>query len=237
LVAEGEAGPILVDDGPGYVHAPPVDLYDGGASCRDYGAITGLDWSELPLWDDHAVRLVDVRPTLDGCVHLTIEDPLGWPSEPLEAFVCVPPEDFPFLPNSEVRITVTETSLRVVRDLPLEDGTVWRTGELLVVRGASSLFEGPFRLGLVEVDATCEGVRLSCGGFRVPAAGGLSLDGTTRYVHPGEVIERDAADGRRARLRVGRAETMWVTHAACGAGRDQLGPRLEALVVYGEEPR
>ena len=56
-------------------------------------------------------------------------------------------------------------------------------------------------------------------------------------LHPGDVVERDAADGRRARLRVGRAETMYVTHSACGAGRDQLGSRLEALVVYGEEPR
>jgi hypothetical protein len=71
----------------------------------------------------------------------------------------------------------------------------------------------------------------------VPAAGGLELSDGTRFVHPGDIVERDAADGRRARLRVGRAETMWVTHPGCGAGRDVLGPRLEALVVYGEEPR
>ena len=58
-----------------------------------------------------------------------------------------------------------------------------------------------------------------------------------RELAQGRPVERDAVDGRRARLRVGRAERMWVTHAACGAGRDELGPRLEALVVYGEEPR
>lgn len=68
-------------------------------------------------------------------------------------------------------------------------------------------------------------------------AGGIELEGGTRFVHPGDAMERDAPDGRRARLRIGRAETMWVTHDACGAGRDVLGTRLEALVVYGEETR
>jgi hypothetical protein len=78
---------------------------------------------------------------------------------------------------------------------------------------------------------------MDCGGFRVPGAGGIEMADGLRFVHPGEAMERDAIDGRRARLRVGRAETMWVTHSACGAGRDVLGPRLEALVVYGEETR
>jgi hypothetical protein len=78
---------------------------------------------------------------------------------------------------------------------------------------------------------------MDCGGFRVPGAGGIMLADGMRFVHPGEAMERYAADGRRARLRVGRAESMWVTRAACGAGRDVLGSRLEALVVYGEETR
>ncbi len=236
LRAEGEDGPLLLRNGVGYFHDAPVDVYDGGGSCRDYGSITGFDWSELPEWLSSRVRLAGVRPTVDGCVAVDLADPaLG--DETFSAFICVPPEDFPFHENAEVTITHDGTSLRIVRDLRLEDGTVWRTGELFVARGVERLDEGPFAVDLVEVDASCEGVRMPCGGFRVPAAGGLVSAGTTRYVHPGDVVERDAADGRRARLRVGRAETMFVTNAACGAGRDQLGSRLEALVVYGEEPR
>ncbi|MEZ4339532.1 MAG: hypothetical protein R3B82_23155 [Sandaracinaceae bacterium] len=235
LVNGGEDAPLALENGPGYFHDAPVDVYDGGATCRDYGSITGFDWSELPTWTNHAVRLADVRPTVDGCVALSLESLDRTATQ--SAFLCVPPEDFPFLPNSVVRVTNGGSMLRIVRDLELDDGTIWRTGELFVSRGLGWLDEGPFHVDLVEVDATCEGVRMPCGGFRVPAAGGLMDSGTTRYVHPGDVVERDAADGRRARLRVGRAETMYVTHSACGAGRDQLGSRLEALVVYGEEPR
>ncbi len=235
LAADGETGPILIDDGPGYRHAPPVDLYDPGASCREYGTVTGFAWSELPHWEGRTVRLVDVRPTVDGCVYLSIEDPGA--AEMIDAFVCVPPEDFPFLPNSEVIFTANELFIRIVRELPLEDGSTWRTGELRVVRGASPFVEGPFTVELVQVDTACGGVRMDCGGFRVPAAIGLRSDEGIRYVHPGEIVERETPSGRRARLRVGRAETMWVTHDACGAGRDELGPRIEALIVYGEEPR
>lgn len=224
---------LRLEGGPGYRMAPPVDIYDGGAACHDYGSITGFDWSELPEWVDREVRFVDVRETLDGCVSVTIEDA----GDVYDAFVCVPPSDFPFLPNSVVRITHTDAQLRVVRDLELDDGTLWRTGELIVSRGAERLDEGPFDVSLVEVDAACMGVRMDCGGFRVPAAGGIRLADGVRFVHPGEIVERTADDGRRARLRVGRAETMWVTSARCGAGRDRLGPRFEALVVYGEEPR
>ncbi|MCB9595418.1 MAG: hypothetical protein H6719_22045 [Sandaracinaceae bacterium] len=242
LTSPSEDGPIAVENGVGYFHDAPVELYDGGATCRDYGAITGFDWSDLPSWDRARVRLADVRPTLDGCVHLdleVVEDFSAGFGEPtsFEAFLCVPPEDFPFHTNAEVRITNGGSTLRMTRDLPMDDGSLWRTGELFVSRGTDRLVEGPFSVALTTVDADCGGVRMACGGFRVPAAGGLTMGSTTRYVHPGDVVERAAADGRRARLRVGRAETMMVTHTACGAGRDQLGQRLEALVVYGEEPR
>lgn len=234
LVATDEEGAVLaLEPGPAYRVSPPVDIYDGGAACRDYGSISGFDWSELPAWSGEEVRLTEVRETVDGCVSVVIERS----PEEHRAFVCVPPSDFPFLTNSVVRIWNEAERLRIVRDLTLEDGTRWRTGELVVSRGPGRFSEGPFDVSLVEVDAACRGVRMACGGFRVPAAGGLALSDGTRFVHPGDIVERDAADGRRARLRVGRAETMWATHPACGAGRDVLGPRLEALVVYGEEPR
>ncbi|HJL18391.1 MAG TPA: hypothetical protein RMH99_22195 [Sandaracinaceae bacterium LLY-WYZ-13_1] len=231
--AEDDDARLELDPGPRYRLSPPVDIYDGGAACRDYGSITGFDWSDLPPYVGRRVRLAEVRETVDGCVSVTIEDD----GDERRAFVCVPPEDFPFLPNSRVEIWNVENELRIVRDLELDDGSTWRTGELVISRGPARFEEGPFDVSLVRVDAECQGVRMACGGFRVPAAGGLELDDGTRFVHPGDVVERDAADGRRARLRVGRAETMWVTHPACGAGRDVPGPRLEALVVYEEAPR
>lgn len=233
LAVDEEATTLELGPGRGYRTSPPVDRYDGGAACRDYGSITGFAWSNLPRWVGQRVWLTDVRETLDGCVAVTLED---GPNEH-HAYVCIPPADFPFLRNNEVQIWNDENELRIVRDLRLEDGTRWRTGELVISRGQARFTEGPFDVSLVEVDAACEGVRMDCGGFRVPAAGGLELSDGIRFVHPGEIVERGADDGRRARLRVGRAETMWVTHAGCGAGRDRLGPRLEALVVYGEEPR
>ncbi len=235
LRREGDDGPLRLDNGLGYTQAAPIEVYDGGATCRDYGTITGFDWSELPAWRGERVRITAVRPTIDGCVEVSFDDTRGLST--WEAFICVPPEDFTFLPNSEVQVWNRLDELRIVRDLVLDDGSTWRTAELVVSRDAPSFREGPFALRLTEVDGSCGGMRMSCGGFRVPAAGGLTMGGMTRFVHPGDIVERDAEDGRRARLRVGRAETMWVTHAACGAGRDQLGPRLEALVVYGEEPR
>jgi len=238
-LGSGESGTLTLDNGVGYFSDAPIEVYDGGASCRDYGSITGFDWSEMPAWEGQTVRLTDVRPTIDDCVNVHIEtvSTFATDSGPWSVFICVPPEDFPFLANSEVRIWNQPDRLRIYRDLELDDGGTWRTGELVVSRGEAAFSEGPFALSLTEVDADCGGVRMGCGGFRVPATGGLTMGGTTRFVHPGDIVERDAADGRRARLRVGRAETMWTTHAACGAGRDRLGPRLEALVVYGEARR
>ena len=238
LIPSGDG--VALRDGPGYQHSAPVEIYDGGDACRDYGDITGFDWSELPeSWRGGGgrARLVDVRPTVDDCVFLEIEDLDDFSAGAVhEIFLCIPPDDFPFLPNSEVEVRLTDTSLRMWRDLPTAEGT-WRTGELVVMRGVPSMNEGPFGVDLTMVDAACAGVRMECGGFRLPMAAALTMGSTTRFVHPGEMVERDAADGRRARLRVGRAETMWVTDAGCGAGRDELGPRLEALVVYGEQPR
>ncbi|MBX3270787.1 MAG: hypothetical protein KF729_11020 [Sandaracinaceae bacterium] len=240
LVGGRDGAPIALVSAAGYLHAVPVDVYDGGASCRDYGEVRGFDWSELPRWVEQPLRIDAIRPTIDGCLLLElVERRSGWGEDGAahEVFLCVPPEDFPFHQNAEVRITSDEADLRIVRDLEREDGTSWRTGELRVVRARGLFFEGPFRAQLTTVDPTCRGERLACGGFRLPGAVGLAMDGTTRYVHPGELVERVAADGRRARLRVGRAESMSVTRAACGAARDQLGARMDILVSYGEEPR
>jgi hypothetical protein len=233
-ITENEDGTLAITAGPEYRLASPVDVYEDGAACRDYGAIAGLDWSSLPQWVGAQVTMRDVSEGIDGCMSALLEDNFG---EEYNAFFCVPPADFPFTSGNVVQIWSTETTLRILRTLPREDGTNWRVGELVVSRGTESLREGPFDVSVVNVDAECEGVRMDCGGFRVPGAGGITLDDGTRFVHPGEAMERVAADGRRARLRVGRAESMWVTRSACGAGRDVLGPRLEALVVYGEETR
>lgn len=240
-----DSGLFLMDDADGgllvdvpdtnYDLRPPVDVYDGGARCRDYGTISGFDWSSFPMWRDARIRVLEVEPTVDGCVSLALEDLDAGGTH--EGFLCVPPEDFPFARNAELRITHQEDRLHVVRDLETADGDVWRTGELTVYRGVEGLTDGPFQVTLDTVDDACVGVRMECGGFRVPAAAVLGVPGDHTFVHPGDVLERDAADGRRARLRVGRAESMWATHPACGAGRDVLGPRLEALVVYGEERR
>ena len=136
-------------------------------------------------------------------------------------------------------MTVRQDSdrLHITQENRLDDGTDWSVGELIVVRGVSRLFEGPFNVELRPADEDCQGVRMDCGGFRIPTPGTLQLSDGVRFVHPGDSVERTHSDGRRARLRVGRAETLLTTRAACGAGRDQLGARLEALVVYGEEPR
>ncbi|MEQ8454229.1 MAG: hypothetical protein RLO52_01390 [Sandaracinaceae bacterium] len=235
ITAEADGALRLDVPESGYDARPPVDVYDGGARCRDYGTITGFDWSSFPTWTNAPVRLVRAEPTLDDCVSVELEDLTSGTTH--EGFICVPPDDFPFARNAELRVTHGEGRLHVVRDLPLEDGTVWRTGELTIYRGVDALIDGPFRVSLDTVDAECAGVRMECGGFRVPAAAVMGPPDDRTFVHPGDVIERDAADGRRARLRVGRAETMWATHPACGAGRNQLGSRLEALVVYGEERR
>jgi hypothetical protein len=240
LISDGDApgAALTLTGATGYELRAPMETYDGGAACRDYGAITGFDWSDFPAWSSATVRLREVRPTVDGCVSVVIDmDPTSFGGSEHSGYICVPPEDFPFLPNSMVEITNDGRTLHIIRDLRLDDGTTWRTGELVVRRGVEQLRQAPFEVDLVTVDAACEGVRMDCGGFRVPAAGGLMLGDGVRFVHPGDVVERDAADGRRARLRIGRAETMWVTSPACGAGRDVLGQRLEALVVYGEEPR
>ncbi len=235
MLASGEE--LRLEPGPGYALAEPVDLWETDGACRDYGTISGFAWSELPLWTGQQATLAEVRVGIDGCMSLRIEAD----GTEHRAFVCVPPDDFPFASGDEVRIDHEpmidgDARLRIIRELTRDDGSSWRVGELLVHRGGL-LEEGPFTLGVVTVDAECQGVRMDCGGFRVPGAGGIQLADGVRFVHPGEAMERDAADGRRARLRVGRAETMWVTRDACGAGRDVLGARLEALVVYGEETR
>lgn len=231
-IEQSSEGTRTLDASAGYRLAGPIDVWDEGA-CHDYGRITGFDWSDLPPWPGGTVTLTEVREGIDGCMSLTID------ADGMErrAYVCVPATDFPFASGNVVRVWNGEGELRIVRELTRDDGSTWRVGELVVHRGAGRFREGPFDVSVVEVDEACEGVRMDCGGFRVPGAGGIELVDGTRFVNPGEAMERDAADGRRARLRVGRAETMWVTRDACGAGRDELGPRLEALVVYGEETR
>lgn len=233
--------------GPAYQLDVPEDRYEGGAACQDYGSITGFDWSGLPFEASQlpeTVRLTEVRPTLDGCVsvrfeHAVLSDFVEPEPETQESsgFICVPPADFPFQPNSVLTVEQDARSLRLVQTNRLEDGTDWRVAELYIVRGAGSLSEGPFNLQLMNADEACEGVRMECGGFRIPTPGTLQLSDGVRFVHPGDVVERTQPSGRQARLRVGRAETIHTTRAACGAGRDQLGARLEALVVYGEDPR
>ncbi len=229
---ENTDGTLRLDPGPGYAIAAPIDRWETASACRDYGAISGFAWSELPAWADQRVTLTEVRVGIDGCLSLTIDDSLT----EHHAYLCVPPEDFPFASGNEVRIWNGPEELRILRELPRDDGTVWRVGELVVHRGGA-FSEGPFDVDVVVVDAECQGVRMECGGYRVPGAGGIAMGTGVRFVHPGEAMERDDASGRRARLRVGRAETLWVTHDACGAGRDVLGSRLEALVVYGEATR
>ncbi|MFK7989312.1 MAG: hypothetical protein AB8I08_25060 [Sandaracinaceae bacterium] len=231
--------------GPLYQLDVPNDRYEGGAACRDYGSITGFDWSGLPFESattPQRIRLTEVRPTVDGCVSISFEyafaDRFGGElTEESSGFICVPPEDFPFQANAVVSVAQDARSLRITQANVLDDGTAWRVGELFIVRGAGSLSEGPFNLQLMTADDACEGVRMECGGFRLPTPGTLQLGDGTRFVHPGDVVERTQPSGRQARLRVGRAETIHTTRAACGAGRDQLGARLEALVVYGEDPR
>lgn len=218
----------------GYRIAAPIDVWDDGGACRDYGATKGFDWSEIPLGGDGVrVTLTDVREGIDGCMSLGIDDS----EREQRAYVCVPAEDFPFVAGNVVTIWASQEQLWMRRELERDDGSRWSVAELVVHRGGGSFTEGPFDVEVVEVDTGCRGVRMDCGGFRVPGAGGIVLESGTRFVHPGGAMERDAADGRRARLRIGRAETMWVAHDACGAGRDALGARLDALVVYGEERR
>ncbi len=225
-------GSLRLDSSTGYVLAPPTDLVADGA-CHDYGQISGYDWSELPAWSGQRITLSDVHEGIDGCMSLLAHDDETGLDQ--RAYVCVPAADFPFASGDEVQVWNGEHELRIARDLVRGDGSLWRVGELVVHRGTPDFREGPFAVSVVQADDACGGVRMDCGGFRVPSAGGIQLTDGTRFVNPGEVMERDAADGRRARLRVGRAETLWVTRDACGAGRDQLGSRLEALVVYGEE--
>ena len=234
LVAD-EADPtrLRLDMAPGYHDAVPIDVVDS-TSCREYGTTAGFGWSAFPMWSGETVRLAEVSATIDDCVSVLIEDE---GDHEWRGFICVPPTDFPFLPNSEVDIWNSGSELRIARDLALEDGTLWRTGELRIVRGVQRLVDGPFDVSLHSLEDDCAGVRMECGGFRIPAAVGYMDRGSLRYVHPSEIVERDHTDGRRVRLRVGRSEAMIATHPACGAGRDVLGPRLEALVVYGEEPR
>src|SRR6185295_6372238 len=68
---------LLLDAPFGYVLDAPVEVYDGGAACRDYGTVSGYDWSTLPQWTNADVTLTEVRVGIDGCLSLQIEDEFG----------------------------------------------------------------------------------------------------------------------------------------------------------------
>ncbi len=215
-----------------YRLAAPRPEYTGGALCEDFGEPTALTWSDFGERTGERLRIASLEETETGCLALGLEDALGAVTQ---ASLCVPREDFPFHENAEVQVWADSQRLRIVRDLQVDDTTLWRTGELTVVRDAQGWVEGPFAVSVEASNPDCLGAREACGGFRLPAAAALPTPLGVRYAYPGDQLEMDADDGRRAHLRVGRAEVRWATHPSCGDAR--LGASLDALIWYGQAPR
>ena len=206
------------------------------AYCTYREAAESYGWSSLEL-PQEVVLLSDVRETVDGCQALTLVDALD---REHRLYLCVPAEEMLFAAGDTLH--VVETAARGVDGQSLD---LWREAapgvpfaRMHVQRGVSEVAVDGFFPFALSLAGACDGDRLPCGGYRVAAAvrpsAGLGSGGM--LVGPGDALDLGlVAEGTRARLRIGRAERMVVTRTECGADRNGLGDRIDAIVTYWEE--
>lgn len=239
-LAPGSDDAVVIVGNEGFQIAAPLsdEDYVGDQYCEDFGERVPMRWSGLEGLMGEPMHIHTIQPSEEpGCLAIALGD--GFDVQ-REAEICIPEGDFPFAENAEIQIWDTRTeegdSLRIVRDLPMPDGTLWRTGELTMVTGRSTYRLGQWRLEVGNSNPRCLGERLECGAFRVPAA---AIDVTAegeQYLHAGARLEADDADGRRMHLLVGDAEIRHATSESCEPTA-AIGATFDALIWYEAAPR
>lgn len=239
-LAPGDDDTVVIVGNEGFQLTAPLsdEDYVGDQYCEDFGERVQMRWSGLEGLAGEPMRIHTIEPSEEpGCIALTLGD--GFDVQ-REAEICIPEGDFPFDENAEIQIWDTPTEeghlLRIVRDLPMPDGTLWRTGELTIATGGRAFSLGRWYLEVGNSNPRCLGERLECGAFRVPAAATLAMEGGDRYLHAGDRLEAADADGRQMHLLIGNAEIHSATSESCEPAA-AIGPTLDALIWYEPTPR
>lgn len=172
--------------------APIVE--DAPSTCT--GARTEMRFFTAPGMS--AQTLLSVTPTPDGCLELTTRTPRV--ERTFTSTLCgVPEELFPF--SVGTRILISPGGPETI--LENETGTL-----SFVIRDTVGVPTLPLE--------DCNGQRLECGGFVVPAVQG-----------PASIVATTEADGARVRSVAGLAESVLVGLPECEPSRTRAGQRVQ----------
>lgn len=234
-IVTGSAGPELV--APAAVTlAEPLEAATT-AECDWRAAANSYGWSALSFVGSPQ-RLDAIEPTIDDCLSLTFSDEAG---EPGHLYLCVPADDLIFLPGDWLRFDerFLEGSGRTldvwrVSDPAVVDPEPMVEARMAVHVDARSVVVDRYE-AMFNAEGSCDGERLACGAYREAGAVAVYDERGATLIGPGSYLDFTLDISTRARLRIGRAEQFVFTRPGCGAGRDQLGTHIDAVVTYWEE--
>ena len=139
------------------------------------------------------------------------------PSSGHTAYLCIPAEDFPFAKGTQLGFSTEATSL-TIHDLT-------GTKTLQVLQQKNDLQIGGLLVRTLV--GTCDGGRLACGGYVVPAQVEVQTGGKTTTLNPGESLS-----GAGFHLRVGRAEYVPVGREGCDVGYQTPSTTADFLISF-----
>ncbi len=184
-----------------------------------------IQWSVLTLPGNGYYPITAIDTLLDGCLDIELETAAQTPQTDAEVehlLFCLPAGHFPFEVGDEVRVQLpTETSMEI---------TASGSSVKLVAHRARQQIDQEEQSALSE--RGCGGSRLSCGAFVLPAKLKLGLAGKAQTITPGEAVDVTLS-GTKVRLVLGRAERVVAAPKTCPEGRNQAGPNMDYLLIYG----
>jgi hypothetical protein len=137
--------------------------------------------------------------------------------------LCVPPNTFPFQAGDTVQVNSFSGA---GRSLEFKGAT-----KTFIVRTAHDIASSPLPSDMFLQPMSCDGERMACGGFSLPAA--FVLPGS-EPIKPGKEAIVDTLNGGKARVVLGRSEQVLAARDTCELTRAALGTKADYIVVIEE---
>ncbi|MBK8254449.1 MAG: hypothetical protein IPK82_17495 [Polyangiaceae bacterium] len=132
-------------------------------------------------------------------------------------YLCVESEEFPFVMGDKIQVIEQGTNLSITDFVS--------TRRLELYRDFQSISLGGLEAQVVA--GSCEGDRLTCGGYTAPARLSIQTGGKTSILDPGDVLT-----GPGFHVRLGRAERVVFGREVCGAAATTPGITADFLISW-----